>query len=741
MQNKVIGSNISESSNVFTSQRISDIQKKENLGQPLKRFEKIWFKNIKGVRKAGVTFGLTDYELQEYAKCKLSVHYFAQKYCQIKKEDGTIGNIKLRQYQKKIIDLFTNNRYSLLMSSRQCGKTVSAAIVILHYVLFNNDKGVMIVANKSKTVKEIIRKIKDIYRLVPFFLQKGVFTWNETSLSFDNGCRIQTENRTKEPSIGFTIDFLYLDEFAKIPKNIIVPYYTSVVPTVSSIQNSKIVITSTPDGFNLFHDLLIDSERDDDDPQKGMYKSMRVYWYEVEGRRNTKMFPYGYKLKQYDLTREEIKNYLISLGYDVFEEVEDNKNFIKVRYDVDDEKTTINNIRTLRYDKLDLSGNTINTIPLSEICMITNWQEEQTKLIGGEDAFAQEYDLQFLTGNKLLFDSIQMEIFKKNENDFGYFEIEKINQRIKLPYTNLKWIKNREDIFNIADMKKYYICASIDLGEGLGEDYSVVNIFRLLPKTKEKIEKTHEKLADVYEFFKLEQIGMFRVNNWSIEEVAEMIHVIMFELFDPEKCKVVLEYNTYGAELLAKLPHVFGDENQYSNGIFLRFKHNKDDKILKIGIKVTKGENEASKKILIKNLQNAVKKSLIELHNDICIRELSMFSKKETPSGDFTYQSETGHDDSTMTLVTVSTVFTHVHYKNMVDTYIEKELSGEIKDIIYKLGLKKMENSSTIDYNSFGNSYKKIYGNKNIGTSPFGGGFKPTPNQPFKPFKTSPWQK
>ena len=47
MQNKVIGSNISESSNVFTSQRISDIQKKENLGQPLKRFEKIWFNAFK----------------------------------------------------------------------------------------------------------------------------------------------------------------------------------------------------------------------------------------------------------------------------------------------------------------------------------------------------------------------------------------------------------------------------------------------------------------------------------------------------------------------------------------------------------------------------------------------------------------------------------------------------------------------------------------------------------------------
>ena len=67
-----------------------------------------------------------------------------------------------------------------------------------------------------------------------------------------------------------------------------------------------------------------------------------------------------------------------------------------------------------------------------------------------------------------------------------------------------------------------------------------------------------------------------------------------------------------------KILHVFGDENQFSNGIFLRYKHSKDDKLLKIGFKVTKGENEASKKLLIKNLQKAISKSLIELHNDNC---------------------------------------------------------------------------------------------------------------------------
>ena len=67
-----------------------------------------------------------------------------------------------------------------------------------------------------------------------------------SSLIFDNGCKIKTEKRTKEPAIGFTIDLLYLDEFAHIPQNIIEAYYTAVIPILSSIDNSRLIITSTP---------------------------------------------------------------------------------------------------------------------------------------------------------------------------------------------------------------------------------------------------------------------------------------------------------------------------------------------------------------------------------------------------------------------------------------------------------------------------------------------------------------
>ncbi len=567
--------------------------------------------------------------------------------------------------------------------------TVSAAIVLLHFVLFNNDKGVMIVANKGKTVIEIIRKIKDIYKLLPFYLKKGVVNWNEKSITFDNGCRIQSENRTKEPSIGFTIDFLYLDEFAKVPENIVEAYYGAVVPTVSSISNSKIVITSTPDGFNLFHRLLTDAERDIDDPLKSQYEAMRVYWHQVKGRMDVKLFPLKYKLKEYKITEEELLEELHKLKFNMYEKEENNRLYHYIKWSVNDDRTSISEIRQLR----------IRNIPITEICVITNWKEEETKLIGGESMFNQEYDLQFVTGDKLLFDTDQMTRFKQDSKEFQYVQFNKLDKKLTLPYNQMKWIKGRPDLFTPEKMKDYHIVASVDLGEGLGQDYSVLNIFRLMPKPKELIESTYRKLSGVYEYFYLEQIGMCRVNNWSIQEFGELFYMVMFELFDSEKSKVVLEYNTYGATFLSELTKIFDGEHDYSTGIFLRYKHRKDDKQFKIGMKITGGENEASKKLLVKELQRSVKKQMIKLHNDININEITKFTKKETTGGNFTYKCDGGHDDCLLPDTQIKTitgykkikdivvgdfVLTHLgNYKEVTNTIV-KEFNGDMYKVKYK---------------------------------------------------------
>ena len=73
---------------VFTSELVSETTTKINDGIILKRFQNPWFQNEVGVRRSGLTFMMTDDEINEYIRCKLDIHYFAEKYCRIKTEDG-----------------------------------------------------------------------------------------------------------------------------------------------------------------------------------------------------------------------------------------------------------------------------------------------------------------------------------------------------------------------------------------------------------------------------------------------------------------------------------------------------------------------------------------------------------------------------------------------------------------------------------------------------------------------------
>jgi hypothetical protein len=593
---------------------------------------------------------------------KMLIDLTTNDYILTKNGSSKVKSVKKMYGKASMFDLSINTpEMSYYTNDILSHNTVSAAIVILHFVLFNDDKGCMIVANKGKTVKEIIREIKDIYKLLPFFLKKGVTNWNETQISFENNSRIQTENRTKDPSIGFTIDLLYLDEFAHIPDNFIRDYYGAIIPVVSSLENSRIIITSTPNGYNMFWELMTAAELPDDDPNKNPYKAMRVLWTQVEGREDTRIRIIDVKLKKYGLVKSSVlreirEKYDITLykkhiGDDILD---------CVRYDVNDDKTYIDNIRRIR----------VNGIPLPELAIVSNWQEEETKLLGSPDKFDQEYGLHFVTGDKILFNKETIDLLKSKQLPFDYLELPQF-KKINIPYDSLKFVRNLE-LFNSFRAKEYYTVISVDLSEGLAKDYSVINIFRLLLRDKEEIEKY--KYESLYELFKIEQIGLYRNNVYSIREIAHILYMIAFELFDPEKTKIVLEYNTYGSELLAHLPNVFDNNNDYSNSIFLRYKHNREDIVGKIGLKLTKDKHL----IIDKEFQQSIRNRRMILHSEVNISEITTFSKHETSAGNISYRAESGNDDVVMSTITLSTCFDNVGFKNLVDMFVNNNLQGDV---------------------------------------------------------------
>ena len=673
---------------IFTTKLVDEATDKINDGVVVKRYQNPWLKSEVGLRRSGASFKMTPDEQQEYVRCALDVHYFTEKYCKVKTEDGSIDNIILRDYQKEMLDSFVNNRFSILMASRQVGKTISSSIFMLHTILFSNDKNIMIVANKGDTAVEIVDKIKSIYSLLPFFLKPGIKTWNQKSLTFENGCRIKTSARTKTPAIGFTIDVLYLDEFAHIPSNIIEPYYTAAFPTVSAVQNSKIIITSTPNGMNLFHRLLTDAERPDGDPLKNNYKAMRVYWYQVPGRFITYIRLNAHKMYEYGVTKEEIFQ-LIQDQWSQHTKVEMKyitDNMKDVIYVYNNDKCTDEEVKKMTF--VDKNGFDVPILAISEL---TTWKEEAIKDIGGEDAFNQEYGLRFINASKSLLNEAIIDDLLRNKKNYIFEEIQEFDRKLKFSYGDLKWVDD-DDLFLPLKRKDYKIVISVDISEGLGQDYSIINIFRVSEKPIDLIETQKASYKSIVDFFRLEQVGIYRNNFISVKQLAELLYMIVFEYLNPENIKVVVELNNYGNTLFAELPHVFDGNNNYGSSVFVRYKHRVDSTEEKMGLKV--GEN---KNLMVKDYQDLMQSKSFVINNEDNIREITTFVKHTTTAGNTRYAADAGHDDTVMTIVNATTIFSRHDFTEMVEDWSTKFVDKEFTNYVQE-SLKNMDYVDGLDY-------------------------------------------
>jgi hypothetical protein len=185
----------------------------------------------------------------------------------------------LYSFQEDLLLTMDESNRFVMLAPRQCGKTSTTAAYLLHYVLFNENKRVSILANKELTAREILARIKQAYELLPIWLQQGVTAWNKNSIELENGSKIIASSTSSSAIRGMSVNLLYIDETAFIPKNIWEDFYSSVYPTVASSPESKIFMSSTPWGMNHYYKLYTEAE-------EGIngFIHFRVRWNDVPGR-------------------------------------------------------------------------------------------------------------------------------------------------------------------------------------------------------------------------------------------------------------------------------------------------------------------------------------------------------------------------------------------------------------------------------------------------------------------------
>lgn len=231
------------------------------------------------LKRSNVQIQFTPEQVGEYVKCAQDPIYFIQTYVKIINVDKGLINFSLYDYQQDIINLAQKERFVICKMPRQCGKTTTIAGYMLWLVLFQENFSIAILANKLQQAREILSRVQLAYEHLPKWLQQGIVEWNKGNLELENGSKILASATSSSAIRGTSQNLVYLDEFAFVPNNMQEEFFSSVYPTISSGQTTRVLITSTPNGLNMFYKIWHDSEENHNN-----YKRIDVHWSDVPGR-------------------------------------------------------------------------------------------------------------------------------------------------------------------------------------------------------------------------------------------------------------------------------------------------------------------------------------------------------------------------------------------------------------------------------------------------------------------------
>jgi hypothetical protein len=231
------------------------------------------------LKRSNVKHEWTPDQIKEWMKCAKDPVYFIETYIKIVNVDKGLINFNLYDYQKDIVELSIEERFVICKMPRQCGKTTTLVGIMLWYVLFHDNYNVAILAHKMQQAREILSRIQLAYEHLPKWIQQGIIEWNKGNIELENGSKILASATSSSAIRGGSFNLVYLDEFAFVDNNMQEDFFASVYPTISSGKTSKVLITSTPNGLNMFYKIWTDSEEGKND-----YKRIDVHWSQVPGR-------------------------------------------------------------------------------------------------------------------------------------------------------------------------------------------------------------------------------------------------------------------------------------------------------------------------------------------------------------------------------------------------------------------------------------------------------------------------
>ena len=199
---------------------------------------------------------------EEYVRCAASPAYFMRKYCYIQHPKRGRIQFNLYPFQDKVLTLFQENPYSIVLKSRQLGISTLTAGYSLWMMLFHQDKNILCIATKQETAKNMVTKVKFMYDNLPSWLKEKQKPSedNKLTLRLNNGSQIKATSASSDAGRSEAVSLLIIDEAAFI--NNIGEIWASAQQTLAT--GGGCIALSTPYGTgNWFHKTWVAAEMGD----------------------------------------------------------------------------------------------------------------------------------------------------------------------------------------------------------------------------------------------------------------------------------------------------------------------------------------------------------------------------------------------------------------------------------------------------------------------------------------------
>ena len=258
---------------------------------------------------------LTREELSNLSRVSVDVFYFSL-FCNVIHPVRGKVRFDLYPFQKSVLYNFIAQRFNIILKFRQAGITELISMYCLWLAMYHPNKKINIISIKDTTAKKVLKKIKFMYKNLPWYLQTPIINGrageygSASMIEFDNGSFIESIPTSSEAGRSESLSLLVIDEAAVV--RWAAQIWAAAFPTLST--GGAAIVNSTPYGVgNFYHSTWVDAIAGGNP-----FNPIRLYW-QMHPERDINWYNQMSSALGTKRTAQEIDGDFLSSGNTVFD--------------------------------------------------------------------------------------------------------------------------------------------------------------------------------------------------------------------------------------------------------------------------------------------------------------------------------------------------------------------------------------------------------------------------------------